>query len=94
MADCCRSPLGCMGSQMLLGSLTSKRVQLDVSGTAKLDSVGINLLLLKGHKCRRQDICPLDWTPPELLLGRRCRPPQGMVQIGCARMCSAGGVGH
>ena len=58
-------------SVQMLGNLMSSHVVLDGSGVPKFTSVGINRLLLRGRQCRRHDLCPLDWAPPEAVLGHR-----------------------
>lgn len=62
----------CLCPAQTLGALTSDRVALDSDGCPRFMGAGINLLLLRSGRYRRQDLCPLDYTPPEVLLGQRC----------------------
>lgn len=66
-------PLKLHVAAQTLGALTSDRVALDSDGRPRFMGAGINLLLLRSGRYRRQDLCPLDYTPPEVLLGQRCR---------------------
>ncbi|KAK9804036.1 hypothetical protein WJX73_006238 [Symbiochloris irregularis] len=63
-----------------LGALTTDRVALDRDGRPRFTGAGINLLLLRSGRFRRQDLCPLDYTPPEVLLGQRCTSAADIFQ--------------